>query len=383
VDSSGNIYVTGYTGGSFDGNTHSGATDFFVLKYDGSGTKQWIQQFGTTTDEGGFDIFTGSKSIYASGYSYGSLSGSNQGNWDTVVVEYNDRGIQQEVQQIGTSSRDAGESLTVDSSGNIYVTGKSGGAFDGNTSSGSSDMILIKYNNKFQKQWSRQLGGPNDDYGNGIAADSLGNVYVAGGSGDGFDGYTVSGGGYIRDVFITKYNADGTKQWTEQFGSDSDDTTGGIVIDGSNNMYVVGSFNGVLDSESPVGDYDIFIVKYSSDRVKQWTRRLGGTGREMVRDIAIDSSANIYLTGYTNSSLDGNSALGNYDIFVAKYNSNGEKQWTKQIGSSSDDRGYSIAVDDSGSSYITGMAKGGLDGNSNLGGADFFVLKLDSDGNLQ
>jgi len=190
----------------------------------------------------------------------------------------------------------------------------------------------------------------------------------------------VSGG---RDVFITKYNADGTKQWTEKFSSDSDDTTEGIVIDSSNNMYVVGSFNGVLDSESPVGDYDVFIVKYSSDRVKQWTRRLGGTGREMVRDIAIDSSANIYLTGYTNSSLDGNSALGNYDIFVAKYNSNGEKQWTKQIGSSSDDRGYSIAVDDSGSSYITGMAKGGLDGNSNLGGADFFVLKLDSDGNLQ
>lgn len=81
--------------------------------------------------------------------------------------------------------------------------------------------------------------------------------------------------------------------------------------------------------------------------------------------------------------MDGNSALGNYDIFITKYNSNGEKQWTKQIGSSSDDRGYSIAVDGSGNSYITGMTTGGLDGNSNLGGEDFFILKLDSDGNLQ
>ena len=99
--------------------------------------------------------------------------------------------------------------------------------------------------------------------------------------------------------------------------------------------------------------------------------------------VATDSSGNVYVTGGTKGGLDGNTSAGNTDLFVIKYNSSGTKQWTKQLGTSSDDRTQGVATDSSGNVYVAGYATGGLDGNTSAGSYDLFVVKYNSSGTKQ
>jgi len=111
--------------------------------------------------------------------------------------------------QLGTSSYEWGNDVTTDSSGNIYVTGYTGGGLDGNTSSGKEDIFLVKYNSSGTKQWTKQLGTSTAEEGSGVTTDSSGNIYVTGGTVGGLDGNTSSGSG---DIFLVKYNSSGIKQ---------------------------------------------------------------------------------------------------------------------------------------------------------------------------
>ena len=108
--------------------------------------------------------------------------------------------------------------------------------------------------------------------------------------------------------------------------------------------------------------------------VASWsgTKQLGTTVQDNATSITSDSSGNVYVTGYTQGSLDGNTSAGGWDLFVLKYNSSGTKQWTKQLGTSI---GSGITSDSSGNLYVTGSTEGGLDGNSSAGGADLIVVK--------
>ena len=86
------------------------------------------------------------------------------------------------------------------------------------------------------------------------------------------------------------------------------------------------------------------------------------------------------MTGVTNGGLDGNTSAGSKDLFVVKYNSSGTKQWTKQLGSSIADYATGVATDSSGNVYVAGYTDGGLDGNTSAGSNDIFVVKYNSDG---
>ena len=89
------------------------------------------------------------------------------------------------------------------------------------------------------------------------------------------------------------------------------------------------------------------------------------------------------MTGYTGGGLDGNTSSGESDIFLVKYDSSGTKQWTKQLGTSSGDNGLGVTTDSSGNIYVTGGTEGGLDGNTNSGGWDIFLVKYNSSGTKQ
>ena len=154
-------------------------------------------------------------------------------------------------------------------------------------------------------------------------------------------------------------------------------------VDSSNNIYVTGGTYGGLDNNTSSGNYDIFLVKYNSSGEKQWTKQLGTSSDDYGRGVTVDSSNNIYVTGSTHGELDGNTSSGSSDIFLVKYYDNGTKQWTKQYGSSSSDGGFGVTVDNSSNIYVTGYSKGGLDGNTNSGYEDIFLMKFNSDGVLQ
>ena len=113
-------------------------------------------------------------------------------------------------QQLGTSSGDSTAiEVTVDSSGNIYVTGFTLGGLDNNTNSGSKDLFLVKYNSSGTKQWTQHLGTSSHDPGNGVTVDSSDNIYVSGYTQGGLDGNTNSGS---DDIILVKYNSSGIKQ---------------------------------------------------------------------------------------------------------------------------------------------------------------------------
>jgi len=407
VDSSGNIYVTGYTKGGLDNNTNSGTTvgyyekDIFLVKYNSSGVKQWTQQLGTSSDDEGTGVTVDSSdNIYVTGSTKSGLDGNTNiagYSWDFFLVKYNSSGVKQWTKQFGTSGSDFGYGVTADSSDNLYVTGKTNYYMDNNTYpsiSGKYDTFLVKYNSSGVKQWAQQLGTSSDDNNTsaeGVTVDSSDNIYVTGSTKSGLDGNTSSGD---WDIFLVKYNSSGTKQWTQQLGNSSKDIGDGVAVDSSNNIYVTGKTGGGLDNNTHFGSNDIFLVKYNSLGEKQWTQQLGGhwydssgnliySHNDDGTGVTVDSSNNIYVTGVTSRIIGGNTDYGGVDIILVKYNSSGVKQWAKQLGSSGWDQGKGVTVDSSDNIYVTGSTNGGLDGNTNSGSFDVFLVKYNSDGVLQ
>ena len=141
---------------------------------------------------------------------------------------------------------------------------------------------------------------------------------------------------------------------------------------------MAGMTKGGLDGCKSAGIEDLFVVKYNSSGTKQWTNQLGSSSRDSANDIATDSSGNIYVTGTTYWELDGNTSAGKADLFVVKYNSSGTKQWTNQLGTWDTDFANGVATDSSGNVYVTGSTYRSLDGNTSAGNADLFVVKYNS-----
>ena len=405
VDSSGNIYVTGYTSGGLDNNTNSGNTDIFLVKYNSSGVKQWTKQLGTSTSDAGTGVTVDSSgNIYVTGSTKGGLDGNSNtagSSWDFFLVKYNSSGVKQWTEQYGNVAAevlgvggyytDFGQGVTVDSSDNIYVTGT--------TNYGGNDIFLVKFYDNGTKQWTQQLGTSSDDNettAEGVTVDSSDNIYVLGNTSGGLDNNTNSGGVTNSDkwdFFLVKFYDNGTKQWTQQLGTSSTDYGNAVAVDSSDNIYVTGTTNGGLDNNTHFGANDIFLVKYNSSGEKQWTQQLGGffigdssgtivyAGNDDGTGVTVDSSNNIYVTGSTSKVIDGsNTSYGGVDIFLVKYNSSGVKQWAKQLGTSGHDYGQGVTADSSGNIYVTGKTNGGLGGNTNSGSLDVFLVKYNSDG---
>ena len=205
---------------------------------------------------------------------------------------------------------------------------------------------------------SHQLGTSSYDLATGVATDSSGNVYVTGYTLGGLDGTNAG----IYDLFVVKYSDNGTKDWTKQLGTSSNDVANGVATDSSGNVYVTGYTRGGLDGTN-AGSNDLFVVKYYDNGTKDWTKQLGTSSNDVANGVATDSSGNVYLTGYTLGGLDGTNA-GSNDLFVVKYYDNGTKDWTKQLGTSSNDVANGVATDSSGNVYLTGYTQGGLDGTN-------------------
>ena len=277
----------------------------------------------------------------------------------------------------------------------VTVTGVDDSATDGNQSytvilaaATSSDSNYNGLNptdvsvTNIDNEWSgiKQFGTSEWDRGNGLGLDPSGNVYVAGQTSGGLDGNVNTG---LGDIFLVKYNSSGTKQWTKQLGTSATEEVTGASVDSGGNVYITGYTRGGLDGNTSAGNKDIFLLKYNSSGVKQWTKQIGTSSDDGGQGVAIDSNGNIYVTGYTYGGLDGNTNLGSYDVILLKYNSSGTKQWTQQLGTSSGDIGYDIEVDSIGDIYVSGQTQGAFDGNTNSGGLDAFIVKYNSSGVMQ
>ncbi len=212
--------------------------------------------------------------------------------------------------------------------------------------------------------WATKAGGTTYDEGYGIAVDTSGNSYVTGffeGTAT-FGSITLTSSGYSRDIFIAKLDSSGNWLWARKAGGTYWDYGYGIAVDVSGNNYVMGCFKNMATFGSATltsyGDWDIFIAKLDSNGNWLWVTKAGGTGDDWGYGIAVDSSGNNYVTGWFGGSATFGSTIltsnGGADIFVAKLDSSGNWLWSKNAGGIDCDEGQSIAVDANGNSYVTG-----------------------------
>jgi hypothetical protein len=386
-DASDNLYVAGYVNGKLDGNTSTSSMDFFVTKYDASATKLWTKQLGGligTATYGNAAALDSSRNIYVAGHTTASLDGNTlTGTQDFFVTKYDTSGVKIWTRQLGVASKTVNcTGVTVDTADNIYVGGYVNGGLDGNTLTGSYDLFITKYNASGTKLWTKQLGVSSKlTYAMGITSDSSNNVYIGGYTAGGLDGNTLTG---TYDLFITKYDSSGTKQWTRQLGVSGKSTLGmSMAIDSTKSVYITGWTTGGLDGNTLTGSQDLFVTKYDTSGSKQWTRQLGTSSvSASPYAMASDSSDNIYITGYVNGSFDGNTISGppgTNDFFMTKYSSLGVKSWTKELGVSGKSTGaVAITVNGANNIVVGGYTSGGLDGNTLIGLQDAFFTRYDS-----
>ena len=316
-----------------------------------------------------------------------------------------------------------------------------------------ADIFVSKLDLDGNFRWAKQMVGGKDDSGNSIAIDSNGNVYTTGyfsgtvdfdpgntkivpiigeekggapkGSGD-VGGDTTKegegggdGGGPVppeiidatstyeltsldgTDAFISKLDSDGNFVWAKQISGVGDDSGNSIALDSNDNAYIAGYFSGTADFNpgddvyelTPEDGTDAFISKLDSDGNFVWAKQLGGGINDSANSISLDSNDNAYITGYFSGEI--NHGLGEnvheiiseggMDIFIEKLDSEGNFAWIKQIGGTGKDSGNSVKVDSAGNNiYTTGYFYDTA--NFNIGGDvynqissglnDAFVLKL-------
>ena len=162
-------------------------------------------------------------------------------------------------------------------------------------------------------------------------------------------------------------------------GTSSSDVGNSVAVDSSGNIFLTGYTTKSLDGNSNKGGVDIFLTKWNSDGTKAWTKQWGTSGDDYGKSVVVDNSGNIFVTGYAYGALDGNTFAGKNDIFLTKWTSDGTKAWTKQWGTSLDDYGQSVAIDISGNIFVAGRTGGSLYGNPSAGSDDIFLLKLPFD----
>lgn len=334
VDNSGNVYITGHSYGS------NSYLDYATTKYDSDGNELWVARYNGPGNYHDTPIAIAADAfdnIYVTGYSYGDSTSS-----DYTTIKYNSDGIEQWVARYNGpgNGNDLVFAMAVDDAGNVYVTGES------YHTDSRLDCTTIKYDTYGRRQWAARYNGTGNynDSGKAIALDAFGNVYVT--------GYSYSGGQTHEDYVTIKYNSSGRQLWAKKYSGPSGppysgyDIANSIAVDALGCVYVAGYSDGGATS------YDYATIKYDPDGEQLWVERYNGSGDkyDYARAMALDSSGNVYVTGYSENNG------SRQDYATIKYDSSGNRLWVRTYNgpANGNDRASSILLDPSGNVYVTG-----------------------------
>ncbi|KGG08429.1 SBBP repeat-containing protein [Prochlorococcus marinus] len=377
IGSDGSVYIAGETEGNLDGQPNNGDDDVFISKFSADGEKQWTQLIGSSKNEEVWSITTGPDgSVYIAGGTQGNLDGQNNSSGDDAFIsKFSADGEKQWTKLFGTYGEDNAWGITTGPDGSVYITGE--------TRNGYDDAFINKFSADGEKQWTQLIGSNQEDEGRGITIGSDGYIYIVGATKGDIDGETNPSNNAQYDwdlsqsrfsAFISKLSVNGEKIWTQIFGSLGEDDAFEITTGLDGSVYIAGETTGDLDGQTNSGDNDPFITKFSADGEKQWTKLLGTSYEDVGYALTKGLDGSIYITGYTYGDLDGQTNSGITDAFISKFSADGEKQWTKLFGSSEGDSAAVLATGLDGSIKI-------LHGTGNFDNTKLYVSKFIDNGN--
>ena len=366
IDKSGNVYTTGKFNGTVDFDPGSGTYNLtsigsssgtiFIQKLTSNGDFLWaIAMGGSTSYNEGFSmIFDSQGNVYTTGYfsatadfdpGSGTYNLSSNGGQDIFIQKLDTMGSFMWAKSIGGTSSDYGESIDVDNSGNICITGSFNGTVDFDPGSGtfnltasSDDIFIQKLDHNGNFIWAKAMGGTNQDKGHSISIDNSGNIYTSGlfnGTADfdpGSGTYNLTSNG-MADIFIQKIDANGDFLWAKAMGANYYDESKSITIDNLGGVYSTGYYFGPADFDPGSGTYNLthsgnamYIQKLDSNGNFMWAKSMEGTAAVNGFSILVDDLGNIYTSGNYEGTIDFDPGSGVYnltsnggkDIFVSK-----------------------------------------------------------------
>ncbi len=380
----------------------------FVARYNPDGTLAWAKQTVGEGEAQGFGVAvdaTGAATVTGRFFGEATFGSTGVGDrqvtlisagYDAFVARYNPDGTLAWAKQTVGEGEAQGFGVAVDATGAATVTGGfQGSATFGSTevgdrhatltSVGQTDVFVARYNVDGTLAWAKQAGGSGADAGAGVAVDATGAATVIGG----FQGLATFGSTEVgdrhatltsvgqTDVFVARYNPDGTLAWARRAGGRGAAQGAGVGVDAAGAATVTGHFTGeatfgstgVGDRQvklaSDVGSGDVFVARYNLDGTLAWAKRAGGSGADDGAGIAVDSTGvATVIGGFQESATFGSTEVGDRhatltsagksDVFVARYNLDGTLAWAKQAGGSGRDTGSGVAVDATGAATVTG-----------------------------
>jgi hypothetical protein len=329
---------------------------FFLTFSTAHAQTEWLRQFGTSSIDGATAVAADATAIYVAGYTQGTFSNqTSAGDRDGYLRKYDVNGNALWTRQFGTSGADNAFGVVVNSTG-VYVCGSTEGALPDQSSSGSGDAYLRRYDTNGNLIWTRQFGTSGSDSCNAIAS-YADNVYIGGLVAAALPGQPYAGSG---DSFVRRYNSEGTLIWTRQFGTSGFDSVYAIAVDGTG-VSAVGLNEGTFPTQTSAGDRDAYVRKLDLEGNFVWTRQFGTAGSDIATAAAADGNG-VYVAGNTVSVPS--------DTFVRRYDSNGNLLWNRQFGTLFGGEVTEAAAADSTGVYITGRS------------FPLFLRKYDPAGNL-
>ena len=371
VDSSGNVYEALAAEGPVDGQPNAGGKDVVLIKYAPTGAKLWTREFGTSGVDRAYGLALDPQGHpVLTGYTKGNLDGNHAGNTsdDVFVAKFDPSGTREWVSQFGGPAADRGYGLAVDPAGAIYVGGYTKGSLDG-PNAGDKDVYLARFDSSGTQTWVRQFGSPGEDKGMAVAANG-GALYIAGMTG-GVVGTAAAGstlGGL--DGFLARFDSSGARTWTEQLGTAADEQLWGVAADTSGNAYVTGYSAGNLFGEL-AGDKDIVVAKFDPTGALTVHDQLGTIGNDKGASVALDGTGNVYVSGFSDGNLETN--IGKFDAVLVRYGPDLTRAWARQFGTTEDDGADAFAEGNvflgtrGGTIYVSGLTFGSTDTQSQAG----------------
>lgn len=436
IDPQGNVYTAGAFDGTSDFNpgsgtfnlTSNGLEDVYVSKCDAAGNFLWAVSVGSATDYDNAFALTvdASGNVYVTGLfgqtadfdpGSGTYNLTSNGVTDLFVLKLDNLGNFVWAKSIGANSYEAGNAITLDANNNLLITGNFAGAVDFDPGTGTAiltensgfyDAFVLALDNSGNFLWAKQFGGAHDQTGRSLAIDGSGNIYVGGTfrwTTD-FDPsaavYPVVGNdSSSADLYICKLDASGNFVWVKTIGGIDPFDGVKLSTDAAGNVVAAGMFSGSVDFDpntnaiymiSNSASYDFFMVRLDANGNFQWVVATGSAQTDGAYSIDIDPAGFIFVTGVFHDTVDFNPGTpvvnlmsnGLQDVFVCKYDYNGDLVWAKGLGGSSYDNAFGIAVDGANNVYTVIQYYNTVDfdpgaGVFNLtatGGTDIGVLKL-------